>query len=67
MGKRPRRRLRKKSRRPCVTLTAIMRPRLMLPALGAALTIVPGVDHMGIVYRPEAIKAILAAMAETGA
>jgi len=38
-----------------------------LPPLGVGLTIVPGVDHMGIVYRPEAIKAILAAMAETGA
>ena len=24
----------------------------------------PGVDHMGIVYRPEAIKAIVAAVAE---
>jgi alpha-beta hydrolase superfamily lysophospholipase len=41
--------------------------RRVLPQLGAAVTIVPGVDHMGIVYRPEAIKAILAAMAETGA
>ncbi len=38
--------------------------RRALPALGASVTIVPGVDHMGIVYRPEAIKAILAAMAE---
>jgi pimeloyl-ACP methyl ester carboxylesterase len=38
-----------------------------LPPLGVPVTIVPGVDHMGIVYRPEAIKAILAAMAETGA
>ncbi len=39
----------------------------LLPPLGIPVTIVPGVDHMGIVYRPEAIKAILAAMAETGA
>jgi hypothetical protein len=37
-----------------------------LPSLGVALTIVPGVDHMGIVYRSEAIKAMLAAMVETG-
>ena len=41
--------------------------RRVLPPLGAAVTIIPGVDHMGIVYRPEAIKAILAAMAEPGA
>jgi pimeloyl-ACP methyl ester carboxylesterase len=38
--------------------------RRELPALGASVTIVPGVDHIGIVYRSEAIKAILAAMAE---
>jgi pimeloyl-ACP methyl ester carboxylesterase len=38
--------------------------RRVLPALGASVTILPGVDHMGVVYRPEAIKAILAAMAE---
>jgi pimeloyl-ACP methyl ester carboxylesterase len=38
-----------------------------LPPLGVPVAIVPGVDHMGIVYRPEAIKAILAAMGETGA
>jgi pimeloyl-ACP methyl ester carboxylesterase len=38
-----------------------------LPPLGVPVTIVPGVDHMGIVYRPEAIKAMLAAMGETGA
>jgi pimeloyl-ACP methyl ester carboxylesterase len=37
-----------------------------LPSLGVALTIIPGVDHMGIVYRSEAIKAMLAAMVETG-
>jgi pimeloyl-ACP methyl ester carboxylesterase len=35
-----------------------------LPPLGIPLTIVPSVDHIGIVHRPEAIKAILAAMAE---
>jgi hypothetical protein len=28
------------------------------------VTILPGVDHMGIVYEAEAMKAILAAMAE---
>ena len=38
-----------------------------LPPLGVALTVLPGVDHMGIVYKPEAIKAILAAIAEPGA
>jgi pimeloyl-ACP methyl ester carboxylesterase len=38
-----------------------------LPPLGVNVTIVPGVDHMGIVYRPEAIRAILAAMADTNA
>ena len=32
-----------------------------LSPLGVPVTIVPGIDHMGIVYRPEAIKAILAA------
>jgi pimeloyl-ACP methyl ester carboxylesterase len=41
--------------------------RRALPPLGVPVTIVPGVDHIGIVYRPEAIKAILAAMAEPGA
>jgi pimeloyl-ACP methyl ester carboxylesterase len=35
-----------------------------LPPLGVPLTVLPGVDHMGIVYKTEAIKAILAAMAE---
>ena len=35
-----------------------------LPPLGIPLTVLPGVDHMGIVYKAEAIKAILAAMAE---
>jgi alpha-beta hydrolase superfamily lysophospholipase len=41
--------------------------RRALPPLGASVTIAPGVDHMGIVCRPEAIKAILAAMPEPGA
>ena len=40
--------------------------RRELPPLGAPVTIIPGVDHMGIVYRPEAIKAIVAAVAEPG-
>jgi pimeloyl-ACP methyl ester carboxylesterase len=35
-----------------------------LSPLGVPVTIVPGVNHMGIVYRPEAIKAIVAAVAE---
>ena len=35
-----------------------------LPPIGVPLTILPGVDHIGIVHQPEAIKAILAAMAE---
>jgi pimeloyl-ACP methyl ester carboxylesterase len=41
--------------------------RRVLPPLGVPVTIVPGVDHMGIVHKPEALKAILAAMGETGA
>jgi pimeloyl-ACP methyl ester carboxylesterase len=41
--------------------------RRELPPLGVAMTILPNVDHMGVVYRPEAIRAILAAMAEPGA
>jgi pimeloyl-ACP methyl ester carboxylesterase len=41
--------------------------RRVLPPLGVATTIVLGVDHVGVVYRPEAIKAILAAMADTNA
>ena len=41
--------------------------RRVLPPLDVPVTIVPGVDHMGIVYRPDAIKAILAAMGDTGA
>jgi pimeloyl-ACP methyl ester carboxylesterase len=35
-----------------------------LPPLGVSPTILPGVDHIGIVHQPEAIKAILAAMVE---
>jgi pimeloyl-ACP methyl ester carboxylesterase len=38
----------------------------LLPPLGAPVTVVPGVDHMGIVYRPEAIKAIVASLSEPG-
>ena len=38
-----------------------------LPPLGVPVTILPGVDHMGIVYKAEAIKAVLAAMAAPGA
>ncbi|MGO9418844.1 alpha/beta fold hydrolase [Roseiarcus sp.] len=33
-----------------------------LPPLGVPVTILPGVDHMGVVWRPEAIKAIVAAL-----
>ncbi len=32
-----------------------------LAPLGIPVTIVPGVDHMGMVYRPEAIEAVVAA------
>jgi alpha-beta hydrolase superfamily lysophospholipase len=35
-----------------------------LPPLGVPVAILPSVDHIGIVYKVEAIKAILAAMAE---
>jgi alpha-beta hydrolase superfamily lysophospholipase len=35
-----------------------------LPPLGVAVTVLPDVDHMGIVYKAEAMKAILGAMAE---
>jgi pimeloyl-ACP methyl ester carboxylesterase len=41
--------------------------RRALPPLGVPVIIIPGVDHMGVVYRPEAIKAILAAIADTRA
>jgi pimeloyl-ACP methyl ester carboxylesterase len=40
--------------------------RSELPPLGARVTIIPGVDHIGIVYRPEAIKAIVGALGEPG-
>src|SRR5271165_4387803 len=40
--------------------------RRALPPLGAPVSILPGVNHMGIVYRPEAIKAIVAALNEPG-
>ncbi len=40
--------------------------RRVLPPLGAPVSILPGVNHMGIVYRPEAIKAIVAALDEPG-
>ncbi len=35
-----------------------------LPPLGVPVTILPGVNHMGVCYRSEAITAILAAMAK---
>jgi len=35
----------------------------MLPPLGVPVTILPGVDHIGIVYRPAALKAVVAALA----
>jgi alpha-beta hydrolase superfamily lysophospholipase len=38
--------------------------RRTLPPLGVPLTVLPGVDHMGIVYKAEALRAILAAMAD---
>jgi len=38
----------------------------IVPPLGARVTIVPGVDHMGLCFRPEAIKAIVAALNEPG-
>lgn len=34
----------------------------VLPPLGARVTLLPGVDHMGLCWRPEAIKAIVAAL-----
>jgi pimeloyl-ACP methyl ester carboxylesterase len=33
-----------------------------LPPLGALLTLLPGLDHMGLWWRPEAIKAIVSAL-----
>ncbi len=38
----------------------------VLPPLGARVTIVPGVDHIGLCFRPEAIKATVAALNEPG-
>ncbi len=38
----------------------------VLPPLGVAVTILPGVDHMGVVYRTAAIRATVAAVRETG-
>jgi alpha-beta hydrolase superfamily lysophospholipase len=37
-----------------------------LPPLGVTVTVLPGIDHMGIVYKAGAIKTILAAMVEGG-
>ncbi len=34
----------------------------VLPPLGVGVTLLPGVDHMGLCWRPEAIKAIVAAL-----
>ena len=34
----------------------------VLPPLGVRVTLLPGVDHMGLCWRPEAIKAIVAAL-----
>ena len=34
-----------------------------LSPLGVRVTILPGIDHMGLCWRPEAIKAIVAALA----
>jgi alpha-beta hydrolase superfamily lysophospholipase len=36
--------------------------RRVLPPLGAPVSILPGVDHMGVVYRPEALNAVVAAI-----
>ena len=33
-----------------------------LSPLGVPVTILPSVDHMGVCWRPEAMKAIVAAM-----
>jgi alpha-beta hydrolase superfamily lysophospholipase len=38
--------------------------RTALTPLRVPVTLIPGVDHMGIVYRPEAVKAIVAALAD---
>ncbi len=34
-----------------------------LSPLGVRVTILPGIDHMGLCWRPEAIKATVAALA----
>ena len=34
----------------------------VLTPLGVKVTLVPGVDHMGLCWRPEAIKAIVGAL-----
>ena len=34
----------------------------VLPPLGATVTVLAGVDHMGLCWRPEAVKAIVAAL-----
>ncbi len=36
--------------------------RRVLAPLGVRVTLVPGVDHMGLCWRPEAVKAIVAAL-----
>lgn len=36
--------------------------RRVLPPLGVRVTLIPGVDHMGLCWRPEAVKAIVAAL-----
>jgi alpha-beta hydrolase superfamily lysophospholipase len=36
--------------------------RRVLTPLGVRVTLIPGVDHMGVCWRPEAIKAIVAAL-----
>lgn len=37
----------------------------VLPPLGARVRLIPGVDHMAVCWRPEAIDAIVAALAES--
>ncbi len=36
--------------------------RRVLTPLGVRVTLIPGVDHMGVCWRPEAIKAVVAAL-----
>jgi len=38
----------------------------VLPPLGARVTILPEVDHIGVVYKPAALDALLATFRETG-